>query len=50
MRWLSAPEFAAPSWHWGVDPDSVVNVSQVLTIDRAIHLDDQVAGEPPMPL
>ena len=28
----------------------MVNVSQVLTIDRALHLDEHVAGELPMPL
>jgi mRNA interferase MazF len=39
-----------PAGTGGLDRDSVVNVSQVLTIDRALHLDDQVAGELPMPL
>lgn len=39
-----------PAGTGGLDRDSVVNVSQVLTIDRALHLDEQVAGELPMPL
>jgi mRNA interferase MazF len=34
----------------GLDRDSVVNVSQLLTVDRVLHLDEQVVGELPLPL
>lgn len=39
-----------PAGTGGLDRDSVVNLCQVLTIDRALHLDEPVAGELPMPL
>ncbi len=38
-----------PAGTAGLDRDAVVNVSQVLTIDRTLHLDEQIAGELPMP-
>ncbi len=39
-----------PAGTAGLDRDAVVNVSQVLTIDRTLHLDEQIAGELPVPL
>ncbi len=39
-----------PAGTAGLDRDAVVNVSQVLTIDRALHLDEPAAGELPVPL